>query len=208
MIKRINLIEKKAFAFTYLRLVQIFMLIIFINVALTGFQIYRAKHFETSLIEEQKSLKKLEKKKDELMKKPVKKRVSVGQYQELFDSIQNTPSWSKLLSDMSERLPNTVWLTNFKSVSSISGAAQSTSKKSKSFRDKNKDKSKPETKQRKIRKHMLEVNGLGSDMRNITEFTSMLAQSKYFRNLTLAESAKQAFGISFTIRSEIISNVR
>jgi len=208
VIKRVNLIEKKAFAFTYLRLVQFCLVIIIFNFALVGYQIYRAKRFDANLVQEQKILKTLEQQRDELMKKPVKKRVSVGQYQELFDAIETTPSWSKLLSDMSERLPNTVWLTNFKSVSSMSGAPQTQKKQSKSFRDKNKDKAKPETKQKIVKKHMLEVNGLGADMRNITEFTALLEQSKYFKNLTLAESSKQAFGISFTIRSEITSNAR
>lgn len=211
MIKRINLIQKKAFSFTYLMLLQVCLLVVSVIVLLVVYQVYRTGSLEKTLAEEQKVLKVLEAQRDELMKKPSKTKVSVGQYQELFDQIENTPKWSKVLDDMSNRLPNTVWITNLKTDTAAGGAVELDDKKvSKSFRDRDKGKAPQKTADADKspapyvpKKHFIDLAGMSADMKNITEFSSVLSSSELFRNITLVQSNKQSFGFEFKIRAEI-----
>lgn len=213
MIKRINLIEKNVFQFTYLMLLQVCSLVILLNVFLNGYQVYKAGDLEEKLKKETVVLRKLEAQRDELMKKPVKKKISVGQYQDLFDRIESTPKWSLLLEDVGDKLPNTVWITKFQS-SAVSKTVAKDSKASKSFKQIKKGKKNAKNKNDApeavvtVREHSLELSGLSSDMRNISEFTSGLSSSVHFKNLTLSESVKQGFGFSFTIKSEINTNAQ
>lgn len=206
MIKRVNLIEKKAFSFTYLQLLRICMIVILLNVLIVGYQFYQTKRLDKKVKKENIALQKLEAQRNTLTKRPVKKKVSVGQYQDLLDRIENTPRWSRLLDEVSQNLPNTVWITTFQSESTAKSAqTQKKGKGSKSVKDQKKQSQKTA---RIIIKHSMEVNGLGSDMRNITEFTTNLSKSSYFKNLTLAEAVQQSFGISFKIQSDIRTDVR
>lgn len=210
MIKRVNLVEKKALAFTYLKLVQVCLVVLLINFILVALQMFNAGRLEKKLASEQTLLGQLEAKRDELVKRPtVKTKISVGQYQEILDRIENTPRWSALIQEVTKKLPNKVWITNFKSVSTTETVATDPDQTSKSFRDK---KTTPDDDAALVpivlQSHKMEVEGTGSDMRNITEFASSLAKSESFKNLTLAESAKQAFGVAFTIRGEIKTHAR
>lgn len=204
MIKRINLIEKKAFSFTYLRLVQICLIVVLLNLLLFVYQSFQANRTQKQIASEQLQLKKLEAKKELLTKRPVRKRVSAGQYQGLVDRIEGTPRWSELLTEISKRLPNTVWLTTFRSESTFAAATPETKDKSKSV----KAQKKTSRRAGAVSRHTMEVNGLGADMRYVTEFATNLSQSDYFKNLTLAEAVKQSFGVSFKIQSEIKPHVR
>lgn len=203
MIKRINLIEKKAFTFTYLRLMQICLVVVLINISFVAFKIYNVSSLEKKLKNEKISLSKLEAKRDDLMKKPAKKKISVGHYETLLDKIENTPKWATLLNEMSRKLPNTVWITKFRSVSSAGAVSAPDAKSSKKGKKKGKKKQKAAPVVTGPTKHSLEVSGLGSDMRNITEFTTKLSQSEYFLNLVLTKSDKETYGYTFTINSEI-----
>ncbi|MCP5463806.1 MAG: PilN domain-containing protein [Deltaproteobacteria bacterium] len=153
-------------------------------------------------------LKKIETKRDDLMRKPTKKKISVGQYQELLDKIESAPKWSKLLNDLSRRLPNTVWITTFKTANSTSTGTTTFAKNKKSFRKDAEKEAKEKAAAPIVRVHKLELNGVSSEMKSITELTTKLSDSKYFSKLTLTKSVKEAFGYSFTILSEIDSNVR
>ncbi len=214
MIKRINLIEKKAFSFTYLRLMQICSGVVTIIVALIAFQVFNAGRLEAGLKSAEKEIKDLEVKRDELLKQPTQTRVSVGQYQELLDHLENTPKWSRLMVELINRLPNTVWITSLKSSAGAAkvaateeGSEDKKGKKSKSNRDKKDDK-KAVAEAGKPSPSLFEMAGMSSDMRNVTEFTTNLSQSRIFKNLVLTESNKENYGFTFKIKSEIDNNVR
>jgi len=203
MIRRINLIEKKAFSFTYLKLMQICMGVIVVCILVISYKVYHVKSLDKQYRAEQIVLRSLEEKKDQLLKKPAKKKVSVGQYQDLLDKIQNTPKWSSFFDELGNRLPNTVWITKFSSATM--GVS---SKKGKVSKDKNKKK---ETKKKKtntfeLPKHRLVFNGLSKELRTITEFTKALSDFRHMENVTLEESNKESFGFSFKIKSEIVKN--
>lgn len=201
MIKRINLVEKKAFTFTYQKLLQVCLVVVAFNALLVGYQVFKVTGLRSDLEVVQAEFQALEKKNQELLKKPQKKKISIGQYQELFDRIDNTPRWSRLLSEMAASLPNTVWITAFRS---STGSTQS-----KVVQNKAKGKNKKEKEAQPVvsadKKHRLELNGLGFDIKNITEFAKNLSQSEYFKELTIADSHKETFGVSFKITSEIES---
>lgn len=210
MIKRINLIQKKAFSFTYQMLLQVCLAVVLINALFVGLQVYRTDSMQKEKIQLDAEVRKLESQRDELMKKPNKTKISVGQFQELFDRIENTPKWSKVLDDLSQRLPNTVWITFFKTDTAAPAAAADSSKKiSKSFRDRDKSKAAPPPEQTAVvqKNHFVELSGMSSDAKNITEFTTNLSRSEFFKGLTLSESGKQSFGYEFKIKAEINLNV-
>ncbi|HLD43981.1 MAG TPA: PilN domain-containing protein [bacterium] len=205
MIKRINLIEKKTFALTYLRLVQIGAVMLAITACIIGFQVFNAKRLETKLEASKLVLQELEATRDKLMKTPVKKKVSVGEYQELMDRLEKTPNWSKLISDVTQKLPNTVWLTSFKSVGGLSVSAATASSPDKGNPKSYRDGDAPppaETKPQVTGSYKLEVSGLSSAMKNVTEFVAALAQTKALSGIKV-DSQKQSFGFSFTLVGDV-----
>jgi Tfp pilus assembly protein PilN len=205
MIKRINLIEKHVFTLTYLRLVQVGVALLLIIGLFIGYQVYNAKRLDKKLITTQSEIKKLETIRDSLMKKKVKRKVSVGQYQDLLNRIENVPNWTRIISDVTEKLPNTVWLTNFKSVGGSTGfRTVDDGGKNKNKKDKGATKKKATVVKASYK---LEISGLSSSMRNVTEFSSKLDQSKYMKNIKV-ESQKNNFGFSFVIIGDVNSNVR
>ncbi|MBF0106271.1 MAG: PilN domain-containing protein [Deltaproteobacteria bacterium] len=205
MIKRINLVEKKAFSFTYMRLAQACLVVLLFNVSYVAVKYYSVSSLEKKLKSEQVSLSRLEAERDSLMKKPEKKKISVGQYETLLEKIEGTPKWAGLLNEVSRHLPNTVWITQFKSLSSETPVAAAEVKDKKGA--KNKQKAKPVVTSGPA-KYSLELSGLGTDMRNITEFTTKLSASDYFVDLVLKKSDKENYGFSFTINSEIKTGMR
>ncbi|MBU0504982.1 MAG: PilN domain-containing protein [bacterium] len=204
MIKRINLVEKHVFTLTYLRLVQVGVALLLIVSVFIGYQVYNATRLDKKLLTTQSEIKKLETIRDSLMKKKVKRKVSVGEYQELLNRIENVPNWTKIISDVTEKLPNTVWLTNFKSVGGATGFTTVDT----GANDKDK-KNKDAEKKAKVVKasYKLEISGLSSSMRNVTEFSSKLDQTKYLNNIKV-ESQKNNFGFSFVIIGDVNTNAR
>lgn len=214
MIKRINFIEKKAFSFTYQKLMQICMVVVAINFLFIAYANFNSMRMDKKLKDLKTEYANLDQKKSELMKKPVKQKINVGELQGLLDRLESAPKWSKLLSEMTESLPNTVWITNFKSASTSEsgvvvdpkGAKAADKKKGK---DKNeKEKNKENVEQVKNTVHQLQISGLSSDVRNITEFTKKLSNSEYFKHPTLSESNQQSYGYVFTIKSEVTKDVQ
>ena len=203
MIKRINLIEKQVLAFTYLTLAQICLGIIVFMSLMAGWQflkVYRAggtvaeaQAHVNSLKEEQKALK-------AKPIKPVKEHISIGEFQALLDLMESAPQWSKILQDISQRLPKAVWITTFKSVEGASGGDSDRKRKAKSDNDKEKSEAPVQL------VHRLEFTGHSLDVRNISEFLASLSKSNYFTNLTLSESVKDATDYRFVIKSEARSD--
>lgn len=213
MIKRINFIEKKALSFTYLKLLQICLAIILFNALLVAFQYVNAYRLQASLKVAEANLGKLEATRNELIKKPTKKKVSVGEYQDLLDKLESSPSWSKLLEDISRRLPSSVWITDFKSA--ISGGPTSSDLPSlnpKSYRKGKKEKEKESEEKAKTivaaskAVYKLEMSGTSKDARTVSEFLSKLSNSDFIKNLTLNDSKKESSGYSFKISSELKSH--
>lgn len=212
MIKRINFIEKKALSFTYLKLVQICLAIIVFNALLVAFQYTNAYRLQASLKTAETNLSKLEAIRDELIKKPAKEKASVGEYQDLLDKLESSPSWSKLLEDISKRLPSAVWITDFKSVISGGPTSDLPSLNPKSYRKGKKDKEKEAEENTKEivatskAIYKLEMSGTSKDARTVSEFLSKLSNSDFIKNLTLNDSKKEESGYSFKISSELKSN--
>lgn len=212
MIKRINFIDKKAFSFTYQRLMQICVVVVVLNFLFIAYTNYDAMQMDKKLKNLKTEYANFEQKKAELMKKPVKEKINVGELQGLLDRLEGAPKWSKLLSEMTESLPNAVWITNFKSaatseagvVADPSGSKAAGKKKGKDKKDKDKE----TVEQAKNTVHQLQISGLSSDVRNITEFTKKLSNSEYFKHPTLSESNQQSFGYVFTIKSEVTKDVQ
>jgi Tfp pilus assembly protein PilN len=211
MIKRINFIEKKALSFTYLKLLQICLAIILFNALLVAFQYVNAYRLQASLKVAQTSLGKLEATRDELIKKPAKKKVSVGEYQDLLDKLESAPSWSKLLEDISRRLPSSVWITDLKSAISGGPTSDLPSLNPKSYRKGKKEKEKESEEEAKTivaaskAIYKLEMSGTSKDARTVSEFLSKLSNSDFIKNLTLNDSKKESSGYSFKISSELKS---
>ena len=111
MIKRINFVEKKAFQFTYQKLIQICMVIVLLNVVASGYQIVKSHLAQKDIKEQEKTLKSLESKKEFLLKKPIKQRVDAGEHQELLNKVEGATKWSLLLNEIAYNLPNAVWLS-------------------------------------------------------------------------------------------------
>lgn len=203
MIKRINLIEKKPFSFTYQRLLQVCLCVLLLLAVMVELAVLKSQRLQKKITATQEEITRLELKKEELTKqKPVKKTVSVGAYQELFDLIQNIPHWSKIISDVGEQLPQTVWVTQFQSTSSlVSVAPAEPSSKDKSSKN-------PVPPQPKVAKNTLQINGVSSDMRAITEFTTKVSRLTYLQSVVLDESVRQGYGFMFKLTGEINAHAR
>jgi|APSaa5957512535_1039671.scaffolds.fasta_scaffold220716_1 hypothetical protein len=198
MIKRINLIEKKAFSFTYQKLTQICIGIVVLNLLSFGYQAFQVSRMHKDIEAKKIEMKKLEVEKSMLMKRPAKKRVNVGGHQDLINKIQDSAKWSVILNEITLSLPNAVWITTFKSNNKKAPKVATKKKKN----DKKNDKKEVVV----VPRNKFEVSGLGRGMRNITEFTINLSKSVYFYSPTLTDSAKEGYGFSFTIKSEIDTN--
>lgn len=217
MITRVNLIEAQPFTFTYLKLVQVGAVIVGVVLLASGFQYFQGYRYEKKLETAKSEFKKLEKEHEILRAKPVKQKVDMGRYQELYDKIYAAPQWSKLLNDISLRMPGRLELTNFKSIDEDKGklkvANKSSSKKDpKTEDDKKADdptKVKPKAPEKidySVRK--LEISGLSMDARTLTDFLKKLNDSEYFKNSVLSESHKDAFGYSFKILCEATNSAK
>lgn len=204
MIKRINLIEKKPFTFTYQRLVQICLCTLLLLAVAVELAVFKTQRLQKKIAVEQEEIARLESKKEELTKKrPVKQTASVGEYQELFEIVQNTPHWSGIISDVGEQLPQTVWMTQFQSTSSLVTVAP--------VEEPGKDKSSSKTpvvSQPKVAKNTLQINGVSSEMRSITEFTAKVSRIEYLQNIVLDESVRQGYGFMFKLTGEINAHAR
>lgn len=198
MIKRINFIQKRGFVFTYQKLFMICLGVIALNLLFSGYQMAKVYLNNASIIAKKIVVKKLEVQREQLLKKPLQSRVSIGEHQELIDKVQGSTKWSLLLSEMTQSLPNAVQITNFKSISRQIPNVTDTKTKKKA------EKKAEETIATFI--NALEISGLGREMRHITEFAINLAKSSHFKNPTLTDSAQEEYGFTFTIKSEVLND--
>lgn len=201
MIKRINLIEKKVLNFTYQNLVQIFLAVFFLVGALIGYQFLRVKFLGPELEVEKTRLESLKVDRQSLMATPVKKKVSIGEYQGLLDQLDSVPLWSKLIREISLSLPSAVWMNNFRSVGAATAAPTGTVANI----DKKDDKdSASATTSQKAETKRIEINGVSVDVKGVAEFLTKLEKSTFFSNVTLVGSQKESYGYQFTIQGDVI----
>lgn len=198
MIKRINLIEKQAFSFTYEKLLQICCIILVLNGLIFGYQYFLLKWVAPELESKEAELSQLKTDKQNLMASPVKKSVDVGEYQVLLDKMDSVPVWSKLIYELSDKLPNSVWMSHFKNVV----LQQDTSNRKTDSKDTEgqEEVSKPT----KIDKLGIEISGVGSEIKNIAEFLTRLEKSPLFSDLKLTESQQKDFGYEFTVQGNVV----
>lgn len=201
MIKRINLIEKQVFAFTYLMLAKICLGVVLSMALFTGYQFYKVYRANKDIAAAQVKLDALKTEQKKLKAKPVKEKISIGEYQALLDRMESAPEWSRILQDISFRLPKSVWITSFKTLDASANTVAVDRRKKKKPDDKTVEKA-PEI------VHRVEVSGNSSDVRNVSEFLASLSKSDFFRNLSLSDSKKEENGYSFVIKSEARSDVK
>lgn len=203
MIQRINLIEKQALSFTYERLMQICMAILAVNALMVGWQVLKVARLKPQIVSYTAQVETLTQEQTELTAQPIqkkqqqqqKKKVSIGQYQQLFDILESSPEWSSVLRGMTGNLPNSVWVTAIKSTSSLPAPPP------KKAGDENDPK-----KQQPVDMTMhvkLEISGTGTEVRAIAEFTSKLERSPYFKNVTLISTNKDVNGYAFMIQGDV-----
>lgn len=209
MIKRINLLEKEPLSFTYQQLLQICLAVILLNTLVFGMQHFRLNKIKPQIDIERKRVSDLKNKRDKLQKmqnRPIikKKIPKKGQYSQLINHLESIPNWSKLLSELSWKLPNSVWVTSFKNAKGRSSPQ--------------KDPNAPPLKKKKnvktpqndniavTQNYLVEIVGNSRSARGISEFISNLEKSPYFSTVTLTHSQKSADGFNFSIKSSIVAS--
>jgi Tfp pilus assembly protein PilN len=204
MIKRINLIEKQVFSFTYLTLAKICLGVILAMSLMAGWQFFQVYRVNKKVATAQARIDTLKADQKNLKAKPVKEHISIGEFQTLLDRMESAPQWSRILRDTSQRLPKAVWITAFKSVDAVrADAGDKKHKREKDPADKDKAADKaPEM------VHRLEFTGQAVDVRNISEFLANLDKSNFLKNLTLTESEKDKTFYRFVIKSEARSDAK
>lgn len=199
MIQRINLIEKQALAFTYERLVQICLVVVAINALLVGFQVFKVARLKPQIELANQQVTSLTQEQEDLAKQPVqqkpKKVVNVGQYQQLFNTLDSSPVWSAVLRGLVGNLPNSVWITSLKGVSSMPLPPP----KKPGEEDK-----KPAQPVNLTPNTRVEVSGSSPEVKAIAEFATKLDRSPIFRNVTLANTIKDVNGYVFVIQGDVV----
>lgn len=200
MIKRINLIEKKALSFTYQSLFQIFLVVVLIMGMLGGYQFLRYKINLPKVDEEKARLESLKVDRQSLMATPTKKRVNIGEFQGLLDQLDSVPLWSKLINEVSQNLPNSVWMTNMKS---LVGGGEAVAKIANPV-DKSAGAPPATTTPQKAESKRIEISGVSVDVKSVAEFLTKLEKTPMFSNVTLISSQKEIYGYQFVVQGDVI----
>lgn len=212
MIKRINLIEKQPFSFTYLKLLQIVSVIILVVAVFSANQYFQHYRIQKKITSEQANLTKLKAEHDSLRSQPIKKKLDIGKFQELVDKIEGAPRWSRILNEISLRMPGRLRLTTIKSLAPADKAVTVSKKKDADKKEDDPTKKDPSKKTKQATQdysmRRMEISGLSNDERMVTEFLRQLRESEQFKNAILNESQQDSFGYSFKITSEAINHVK
>lgn len=200
MIKRINLIEKQKFSLTYKNLAQIYLGVFAVIALVIGVQHLRVYRMKPLINQTKIELENLREQNKVLTSRPVKKKVSVGELQDLLDELESVPNWSKLMRMVTYNLPNSVWVASIKSVGGLTPSAEQEKVRKKGKKDKKTELiSVPKSDFR-----MIEISGRGMEVGSITEFLTNLEKLPQFRNLVLSNSKIDQEGYSFTMHGEIL----
>lgn len=187
MTKKVNFLDKGAYALTYKRLVALvvtwFVLCLGVFVLERGYSWYLGNSYQAR----QQALKLLNTRKEKTMALVEASSAGAGQpdVRELSQIFSNFPLWSVVLGNLSGSMPGQVWLTAM-----TTGYLAENSM------------------MRKI-----EINGLGRNTSTIASFVQQLNNKPDFSNIVLSKSEKvkednRSSGYSFTILGEVRFGVR
>jgi len=196
MIERINLIEKKPFEFTYQKLLLIGSSVILLATIMVGVQFLRAKYHERSLDKIKTDITRLEGERERLLKAAPPK-VNSGRHSELLTILSNTPKWGQLMLDVSNRLPSTVWLTQFEGVARVVANLPKNDKK-------NRNKKSSKTESTAVSTRELLLNGVSRDFNDLAMFLNLIEESPFVKTAVLSSSSKDKAGFTFEIRCDMM----
>lgn len=173
MIQRINLIEKEPFRLTYEKLILIGVGVILLCASLFFVQVLRMKANEKRIDRLSAQITALKIEREKRLKRS-DSRWQGGPLFELKKIFDQTPVWGKVLTDLSRRLPATVWLTGFKTFKREGTAGKG-----------------------------LVLNGIARDPADLTVFLSRLGESPFISRAVLSSSKKDSAGFTFAMECDI-----
>lgn len=182
MIERINLIEKKAFVFTYGLLMAGLGGIALFCVLLLGVQTLRTTMAQKKLKRVNEEVELLKNRQQNLMS-TASNTMDQGSGSELKRVFSKTPQWSHLLNDIGQRLPESVWLTSFKGMISATPAA-------------------PGGKDAKTTSPIV-LQGIARSPNDLAIFLSQLNASPLLAHVVLTTSKADGGNFMFTIESDL-----
>lgn len=175
MITRINLIEKEPFRFSYKKLVVAVIGVLVFCLVLFGFQLLRLKMSHNKVERLSAEITRLKKERERLLK-TAHPQIKGGSSFELKKVFDRAIDWSKLLTDISRRLPGSVWLNSLKT-KTPEGAATKTE---------------------------LELRGKARRVSDLPLFVGRLKKSPHISKAALKSSKKDSVGFTFKIDCDII----
>lgn len=208
MIQRINLIEQQPFAVTLLRLVQILVVIVAINMSMASYKGYKLSQLVPALAQAKARVESLKEEKKSLEKKPVIKKQDnvevVGEYQDLFKVLNGYPKWGGVLEEITLQLPNAVWLTGITTKVQKQAPPPAAPEGNGGKNDAQKTAADTPTTPENLlppESIKLTLTGLAADVDGLSVFIKNLQASTYFNKTIIEESQKENFGFQFTIIS-------
>jgi Tfp pilus assembly protein PilN len=170
MIERINLIEKEPFTFTKQRLVQFCLLVVLVCSAFYGYQYGMAHYYQKQVTELQVSINKL-KAENKALKKAAPPKIQAGSQSQLQEIFVKSPKWSDLLDDVVKILPENIWL---KEISKKNTRSTTTASKGKN--------NAPVV---QAAEPIIEIDGITSHPKSLTEYVNELTQSSLIRDVLI-----------------------
>lgn len=176
MIQRINLIERAPFQLTYQKLVLGGVLLVFFCIFLYVSQWIGIKSYEHKLERLMAEITRLKEEREKLLRASAPE-WNGGPLFELNKVFNESPPWSRLIRDVSLRLPGTVWLTSFR------GFNREGANAGKAF----------------------VLTGLAGDANDLSQFFNSLADSPLIAKSSLTESKRETDNFNFSIECDMVS---
>ncbi|HBF13944.1 MAG TPA: hypothetical protein DDW49_11260 [Deltaproteobacteria bacterium] len=196
MITRINLIEREPFKFTYTRIIKSGVSIVIVCALVFGIQAYRISKYQRDLKIIEGDIARLKEERMRLLKAAPPK-LEGGSQSFLNEVFTQTPKWSALISDVSKRLPGTVWFSSLTANTSFSGSQNSGKKQKKE--------EKATTQQQPHVQKKLIINGQTRSLDDLTLFISNITQSPFIQQTVLSNSKKEAMGFTFQLDCDMVA---
>lgn len=199
MIEPINFIEKDPFKFTYARLLLLggSLVLVFGLVCVSQFAIYLWGQKDVVLLRAQIVALRAER---QLLLDMAPPKIEEGPMAALKNLFIKEPQWARLIRDLSQRLPSTVWLKSFKAMAAAPLAAKATTKKEKKEADKEKVADTPQD----MRNNELTLEGVAREAADIPKILESLNQSPYLEKVLLQNSVKEESGFAFVVKCDMI----
>ncbi|OGQ06946.1 MAG: hypothetical protein A3G32_07045 [Deltaproteobacteria bacterium RIFCSPLOWO2_12_FULL_40_28] len=202
MIERINLIEKEPFKFSYQKIVKIGAGLVVLCVYLFAFQLTKMYFNNKKITHLESQVITLKKEKETLLRLAPQK-VAGGPLEELIQIFTQNPPWASLLSDVTNKLPSTVWLTNFKT------QIKKQEKKKQETKDKNEKTSKSKKGEeppviKEMDLNSITLVGLAKSVADLSGFLVHLNDSPFITRPTLSNTDRKDASFTFQIECDIL----